>query len=83
MGDYSTTTFSSGRTPGIGERGRAPGADVRLALTTKIEDRDLSIGLSGQCTRGKKAGMIGMANVQTPVDSWGLSPRFLASFDRL
>jgi len=73
MGDYPTTAFSSGRTPEIGERGRAPGAEARFAVTTKIEDRDLSIGLSGHYARGKNAGMIGTVNVQTGVDSWGLA----------
>ena len=56
MGDYQTAAFSSGRTPGIGERGRAPGADARLGLTTRAEDRDFSIGLSSHYARGKNAG---------------------------
>ena len=73
MGDYPATLFSSSRQPGIGERGRAPGAEARLAVTTKIDDRDLSVGLSGHYARGKNAGMIGTANVQTGVDSWGVA----------
>ncbi len=73
MGDYQTTAFSSGRTPGIGERGRAPGAEARLALTTRDADRNFTVGLSGHYARGKNAGTIGTANVQTGVDSWGIA----------
>ena len=73
MGDYQTAAFSSGRTPGIGERGRAPGGEARLGLTTRAQDRDFSVGLSSHYARGKNAGMIGMRNVQTGVDSWGVA----------
>jgi hypothetical protein len=73
MGDYSTTEFSSSRTPAIGERGRLPGADGRLALTTRAHDRDFTIGVSGHYARGKNAGMIGTSTVQTGVDSWGVA----------
>jgi hypothetical protein len=73
MGDYPVTAFSSGRTPEIGERGRAPGAEARLAVSTKREDRDLSIGLSSHYARGKNAGMTGAVNVQRGVDSWGVA----------
>lgn len=78
MGDYQTTTFSSGRMPGIGERGRAPGAEARLGLTHRSDDRDFSVGLSGHYARGKNAGTIGAATVQTGVDSWGAAVDFTA-----
>jgi len=82
MGDYSTATFSSSRTPGIGERGRAPGAEARLALTTKVDDRDFGIGLSSHYARGKNAGMIGPVNVQTGVDSWGVALDYSLPFSK-
>jgi hypothetical protein len=73
MGDYQTTVFSSGRTPGIGERGRLPGAEARLGLTTRTADRDFIIGLSGHYARGKNTGTVGTTTVQTGVDSWGVA----------
>lgn len=53
MGDYQTAVFSSGRTPGIGERGRAPGAEARLGLTTRVEDRDFP-SASAATTRAER-----------------------------
>jgi hypothetical protein len=73
MGDYQTATFSSSRTPGIGERGRAPGVEGRLGLTTKVDNRDFSIGLSTHYAHGKNAGTIGSTNLQTDVNSWGVA----------
>lgn len=73
MGDYSTTAFQTVRTPGIGERGRMPGADARVAWTTHYDDRDFTIGLSSHYGHGKNFGMIGTQNVQTSVDSWGVA----------
>jgi hypothetical protein len=71
MGDYNTAVFSSGRTPGIGERGRFPGVDSRLGFTTKAENREFAFGVSSHYTRGKNAGVVGSNTLQTPVDSWG------------
>jgi hypothetical protein len=73
VGDYNTTVFSSSRTPGIGERGRYPGADARLGITTRASDRDFSFGLSSHYARGKNAGMVGSQTIQTGVDSWGVA----------
>ena len=73
MGDYQTATFSSSRTPGIGERGRAPGVEGRLGVTTKVDARDFSIGLSTHYAHGKNAGAIGSTNLQTDVNSWGVA----------
>lgn len=73
MGDYNTAVFSSGRTPGIGERGRFPGIESRLGLTTRASERDFSFGLSSHYARGKNAGNAGPAVVQTGVDSWGVA----------
>ncbi len=71
FGDFNTTAFTSGRTPGIGERGRYPGADSRLSLTTKSSGRDFTIGASSHYARGKNAGTVGPATIQAGVDSWG------------
>jgi hypothetical protein len=73
MGDYNTTVFSTSRTPGIGERGRYPGADSRLAVTSKIDDREFAAGVSSHYARGKNAGTIGTLNYQNGVDSWGVA----------
>jgi hypothetical protein len=83
MGDYSTATFSSSRTPGIGERGRAPGAEARLGLTSHVDDRDFAIGLSSHYARGKNAGMVGTVNVQTGVDSWGVALDYSLPFSKM
>jgi hypothetical protein len=71
VGDYNTTVFSSGRTPGIGERGRYPGVDSRLALTTKAYEREFGFGVSSHYSRGKNGGTVGPLTLQTPVNSWG------------
>jgi hypothetical protein len=73
MGDNSTTTVIVARQPGIGERGRMPSLESRLAFIKKYNDRDFSFGVSGHYDRGKNAGTIGTLNVQTPVDSWGVA----------
>lgn len=73
VGDYSTANLQTVRTPGIGERGRMPAADARVAWTTRYDDRDFSLGLSGHYGHGKNFGMIGTRNVATSVDSWGVA----------
>jgi hypothetical protein len=72
IGDNSTT-FATSRTPGIGERGRGPAVESRVALLSKIEDRDASIGISSHYNRGLNVGVIGTQTVQRPVDSWGVN----------
>jgi hypothetical protein len=67
-GDNSAT-FTEARTAGIGERGRYPGADSRLAWN----DGALAFGLSAHYGRGKNAGNIGTLAVQRAVDSWGVA----------
>jgi hypothetical protein len=73
MGDYSTAAISVARQPGIGERGRMPSLESRLAWTATQDDRDYTIGLSGQYGRGKNAGIAGGVEVEPPVDSWGVA----------
>ncbi len=76
MGDYSTTTFQTARTPGTGERGRMPAVEARAAWITTHDGRDFSIGLSGRYGRGKNFGTVDSRNVQTGVDSWGAALDF-------
>ena len=71
MGDYSTATFSATRPPGSGERGRSPGAETRLALTDKYDDRDFTIGFSGHFAHGKNSGTVGDVTEQLSFNSWG------------
>ncbi len=73
VGDYSTAVFSATRTPGVGERGGLPGAQARLGLTTKVDDRNFDIGLSATYARGKNVGTVGTTNFQNGVDSWGVA----------
>jgi hypothetical protein len=83
MGDYNTTTFSATRAPGIGERGRAPGAEGRFALTSKHDDRDFTIGLSGHYAHGKNTGTVGAITEQIPVNSWGAAVDYTLPFSKI
>jgi len=71
MGDYNTAVFASTRPPGVGERGRAPAAEARFALTDKYDGRDFTIGVSGHYAHGKNAGIVGGIAEQLSLDSWG------------
>jgi len=61
MGDYPTGTFSTSRQPGIGERGRMPAVESRVAWSHS----HATLGLSGHYGRGK--------NTPVGVDSWGVA----------
>jgi hypothetical protein len=82
VGDYQTATFLTVRTPGIGERGRLPGFDSRLAWTATSHDHDYSVGFSSHYSHGKNAGTIGPATVQTGVDSWGVASDWSLPFSK-
>ena len=73
IGDYSTTTYATLRTPSIGERGRMPAVDARTGWTTRYDDRDFTLGLSAHYGRAKNFGTVAGQNVQMGVDSWGVS----------
>jgi hypothetical protein len=72
VGDNPTTVVDA-RTPGIGERGRGPAVESRLALTGKVDDRDASVGFSGHYGRGDNVGTLNGVTVGRPVDSWGVN----------
>ena len=72
IGDNPTTVVTS-RLPGIGERGKGPAVESRLALLTKFGDQDASIGLSGHYNRGLNVGTINNQTVERGVDSWGVN----------
>ena len=82
MGDASTTTVTVARAPGIGERGRMPALESRVAFSKTVDDRAYTIGLSGRYDRGKNAGTIGTLNVQSPVDSWGVALDYSLPFSK-
>jgi hypothetical protein len=82
MGDASTTTVTVARAPGIGERGRMPALESRVAFSKTVDDRAYTIGLSGRYDRGKNAGTIGTLNVQSPVDSWGAALDYSLPFSK-
>jgi hypothetical protein len=83
MGDYNTDTFSATRPPGIGERGRAPGAETRFALTSIHDDRDYTIGFSGHYAHGKNSGTVGDLTEQLSLNSWGAAVDFSLPFTKL
>lgn len=70
MGDYPSE-FRSSRSPAIGERGRIPALDTRLAWSTRIGDREAALGLSAHYGRGKNSGTASGHAVERAVDSWG------------
>jgi hypothetical protein len=73
MGDNPTTPFSTSRQPGIGERGRMPSLESRVAWTGRTAERNFTIGLSGTYGRGKNFGTLNGLSVFRPVDSWGVA----------
>lgn len=73
VGDFSMASFQTSRTPGIGERGRMPGLDTRLAWMTKASGKDLGIGLSSHYNRGKNLATMEGVTLRRPVDSWGVA----------
>lgn len=83
MGDFPIA-FTSGRTPLIGERGRGPAGEIRLALSHKADDRTYAVGLSTHYARGKNFGTFGVANtpVTKGVDSWGVAADYSLPFTK-
>ena len=82
MGDYPTAAFSTSRQPGVGERGRAPGIETRLAVSRKVDDRDYSFGVSTHWAHGKNAGLVGTTAFQVPLDSWGVAADYTLPFSK-
>jgi hypothetical protein len=72
-GDNSTSAVVVARQPGIGERGRMPSLESRIALIKSHNDRDFTIGFSGHYDRAKNAGTIRTDTVQVPLNSWGIA----------
>jgi len=72
VGD-NPATLAAARAPAVGERGRGPAGEVRLAVISKIDDRDFTIGLSSHYGRGLNVGTLAGATVTRPVDSWGVN----------
>lgn len=84
MGDFPTTAFTSGRTPLIGERGRGPAGEARLAVSHKVDDRTYAVGFSTHYARGKNFGTVGTTNtpVTSPVNSWGIAADYSLPFTK-
>ena len=76
VGD-NATVFQTIRTPGIGEHGRMPGIDSRLAFTSRIQGGDATVALSSHYNRGKNLGTIGNVTVDRSVDSWGVAADYM------
>jgi len=73
VGDNSTTTVVDARAPGIGEHGKGPAVESRLAVTGKMDGGDATVGLSGHYGRGDNIGVLNGVTVARPVDSWGVN----------
>jgi len=73
IGDNNTTTVVDARVAGIGERGRGPAVESRLALISKIGDRDMTLGLSSHYNRGDNVGTLAGLTATRPVDAWGVN----------
>jgi hypothetical protein len=82
MGDFNTLIFTSGRTPEVGERGRAPGGDTRLGLTFGDPNRKYDVGVSAHYGRGRNVGPIGTVFFERPVNSWGTAVDYTLPFTR-
>jgi hypothetical protein len=83
MGDYNFSSFVGTRPPGVGERGRAPAIESRVALTGRHDDRDFTVAVSEHWAHGKNSGVVGPATVQLPIDSWGVAIDYSLPFTKL
>ncbi len=80
LGDYNTAAFLTARVPGIGERGRMPGLEGRVAFTGSIDGRDATFGVSGHYGRGENSGILDKIDYKLPVNSWGAAVDYLIPF---
>jgi len=83
MGDFPTTAFTTSRTPLIGDRGRLPGAEARMAISSGPAGQEYEIGLSAHYARGKNTGTVGTRNISTGVDSWGTALDYSLPFSKV
>jgi hypothetical protein len=81
-GDYPTAAFSTSRQPGVGERGRMPAIETRLAWTDRLNGQDATLAVSGHYGRGKNFAAVNNANLIVPVDSWGVALDYTLPFTR-
>jgi hypothetical protein len=79
IGDFPQT-FIGTEAPGVGELGRMPALEGRVAWTIGSGDRDYSFGFSGHYGRGKNVGTVGDTTVVQSVDSWGAAVDWVVPF---
>ncbi len=82
-GDFPETTFTGARPPGVGELGRMPALESRLAWSISGADRDYTVGFSGRYGRGRNVGTVNGSTVIQPVDSWGAALDYILPFSSL
>ena len=78
-GDFPQT-FIGTDAPGVGELGRMPAFEGRVAWTIGSGDRDYSFGFSGHYGHGKNVGTVGSTTVSQSVDSWGAAVDYVVPF---
>lgn len=81
-GDQDTSVYED-RKPGVGEFGRMPAIESRLAWTITSGDRDYTLGFSGRYGHGRNIGTIGDTTVTQGVDSWGSAVDYSLPFTHL
>ena len=82
IGDFPQT-FIGTDAPGVGELGRMPALEGRVAWTLGGGDRDYTFGFSGHYGRGKNVGTVGSTTVVQPVDSWGAAVDWVVPFTHI
>jgi hypothetical protein len=86
MGDMPASSIIVQRQPLIGERGRMPAIESRLAFSKSHNDRDYTVGLSARYGRGKNATTVTTATTSVtsyaPVDSWGVALDYSLPFSK-
>jgi hypothetical protein len=81
-GDFNES-FTGTRLTGVGELGRMPAIESRVAWSISDGDRDFTWGLSGRYGHGKNVGAIDNVTVSQAVDSWGAAVDYSLPFTKM
>ncbi len=75
-------TFVAARQPHAGELGRAPAFETRLAFSAPIEDRTLTVGISGHWNNAKNTVLTNNIAHTLDFQSWGAAVDFTLPFSK-